>query len=30
VADAFKHGDETQRQQTIDDLMDVFSRYGAR
>ena len=30
VTDAFQHGDETQRQQAIDDLMDVFSRYGAR
>jgi DNA-binding FrmR family transcriptional regulator len=30
VADAFQHGDEAQRQQAIDDLMDVFSRYGAR
>ena len=28
VADAFKHGDEDQRQAAIDDLMDVFSRYG--
>jgi DNA-binding FrmR family transcriptional regulator len=30
VADAFKHGDEDQRQEAIDDLMDVFSRYGRR
>jgi DNA-binding FrmR family transcriptional regulator len=28
VADAFQHGDEDQRQQTIDELMDVFARYG--
>ncbi len=28
VADAFQHGDEDQRQQSIDELMDVFSRYG--
>lgn len=28
VADAFKHGDEDQRQEAIDDLMDVFGRYG--
>ena len=28
VADAFQHGDEDQRQQAIDELMDVFSRYG--
>ncbi len=30
VTEAFQHGDETQRQQAIDDLLDVFSRYGAR
>lgn len=30
VSDALQHGDDTQRQQAIDDLMDVFSRYGAR
>ena len=30
VTDAIKNGDETQRQQAIDELMDVFSRYGAR
>jgi len=29
VTDAIKNGDETQRQQAIDALMDVFSRYGA-
>lgn len=28
VADAIQHGDEDQRQAAIDDLMDVFSRYG--
>ena len=27
VTDAIKNGDETQRQQAIDELMDVFSRY---
>ena len=25
---AFKHGNEDQRQEAIDDLMDVFWRYG--
>ena len=30
VTDAFQNGDESKRQQSIDDLMDVFSRYGAR
>ena len=28
VADAFQHGDEDHRRQTIDELMDVFARYG--
>ncbi len=28
VADAFRHGDEDQRQAAIDDLMEVFARYG--
>lgn len=28
VAESFVHGDEEQRQAAIDDLMDVFSRYG--
>ena len=28
VADAFKHGNEDQRQEAIDDLMDVYGRYG--
>ena len=28
VSDAIKHGDDDQRQQAIDELMDVFSRYG--
>ena len=28
VADAFQNGNQDQRQETIDDLMDVFSRYG--
>ena len=28
VSEAFVHGDKDQRQSAIDDLMDVFSRYG--
>ena len=28
VANAFTHGDEDERQQAIDELMDVFARYG--
>ena len=28
VSEAFVHGDADQRQTAIDDLMDVFSRYG--
>jgi hypothetical protein len=28
VTDAIRHGDEDQRQQAIDELMDVFGRYG--
>ena len=28
VSEAFVHGDIDQRQSAIDDLMDVFSRYG--
>lgn len=28
VSDAFVHGDADQRQAAIDDLMDVFGRYG--
>jgi DNA-binding FrmR family transcriptional regulator len=28
VSDAFVHGDADQRQAAIDDLMEVFSRYG--
>ncbi len=28
VANAFTHGDENERQVAIDDLMDVFARYG--
>ena len=30
VTDATKNGDENEQQRAIDDLMDVFSRYGAR
>jgi len=28
VSSALQHGDDVQRQQKIDELMDVFSRYG--
>ena len=28
VSNAFQHGNEHQRQEAINDLMDVFSRYG--
>ena len=28
VTDAIRHGDEDQRQQAVDELMDVFGRYG--
>ena len=30
VSNAIHHGDERERQRAIDDLMNVFSRYGAR
>ena len=28
VQDALRHGDVDERQQTIDELLDVFARYG--
>ena len=30
VSEAFRHGDEGERQVKIDELLDVFSRYGRR
>ncbi|MCP4809715.1 MAG: metal-sensitive transcriptional regulator [Proteobacteria bacterium] len=30
VADAFESGDETKRTEAIEELMDVFSRYGSK
>jgi DNA-binding FrmR family transcriptional regulator len=28
VTDAFEHGDRSRRQQTVEELMDVFGRYS--
>ncbi len=30
VTDALQHGDDVARQQKVDELMDVFGRYGGR
>jgi CsoR family transcriptional regulator, copper-sensing transcriptional repressor len=30
VADALRSGSKTERQQKVDELLDVFSRFGAR
>jgi hypothetical protein len=30
VADALRSGSRSERQQKVDELLDVFSRFGAR